>query len=89
LIYLLEIHVLIDNMDKEEVKLMNNIVQYDPNHRNNEQEHFSFQFRLPTKIFFRNSFFIDFYFTRVINIAPSKTAFICCNHDVLSNAFKY
>ena len=43
--YLLENHVLIDNMDKEEVMIMNNIVLFDPNHLNNEQEHFSFRFQ--------------------------------------------
>ncbi len=44
---LLENHELIDSMDKEEVKIMNNIVQFYPNHLNNEQEHFSFQLQSP------------------------------------------
>jgi hypothetical protein len=39
----LENHVLIDNMDKEEELIVNNIALFDPNHQNNESEHFSFQ----------------------------------------------
>ncbi len=33
---LLENHVLSDNMNKEEQKIMSNIEQFDPNHQNNE-----------------------------------------------------
>ncbi len=55
--YLLEIHVWIDSMDREEGKIRNNIVLFDPNHQNNEQEHFSSQFQLPEKENEQISFF--------------------------------
>jgi hypothetical protein len=44
-------------MDREEGKIRNNIVLFDPNHQNNEQEHFSSQFQLPEKENEQISFF--------------------------------